>query len=51
MQEAGYSLRVSGRKYGNMQAIMWDKRTNYVYAESDKRGQGEAIVIDLDSTP
>jgi len=27
-----------------MQAIMWDKRTNYVYAASDKRGEGSALV-------
>ena len=41
----GHKLRVSGRSYGNMQAIMWDKRTGHVYAESDKRGEGNAGVF------
>jgi gamma-glutamyltranspeptidase / glutathione hydrolase len=38
----GHQLRLSRRPYGNMQAIMWDKRTNHVYAVSDKRGEGSA---------
>jgi gamma-glutamyltranspeptidase/glutathione hydrolase len=40
----GHELRESRRLYGNMHAIMWDKRTNYVYAASDKRGEGSAVV-------
>jgi gamma-glutamyltranspeptidase/glutathione hydrolase len=38
----GHQLRESRRLYGNMHAIMWDKRTNYIYAASDKRGEGKA---------
>jgi gamma-glutamyltranspeptidase/glutathione hydrolase len=30
--------------YGNMQAVVWDKKKNKVTAASDKRGIGEAIV-------
>lgn len=41
----GHSLRVSRRNYGNMHAIMWDRRTNHVYAASDKRGEGEARLL------
>ena len=41
----GHELRKSRRHYGNMQAIMWDKRTNYVYAASDKRGEGSTSSI------
>jgi gamma-glutamyltranspeptidase / glutathione hydrolase len=44
----GHKLRVSRRNYGNMQAIMWDKRTDHVYAESDKRGEGSATTISLE---
>ncbi|NNE37484.1 MAG: gamma-glutamyltransferase [Gammaproteobacteria bacterium] len=40
----GHQLRESRRLYGNMHAIMWDKRTNHVYAASDKRGEGKAEV-------
>ncbi|MDH5594262.1 MAG: gamma-glutamyltransferase, partial [Gammaproteobacteria bacterium] len=32
-------------RYGNMQAIMWDKKENKVYAASDPRGEGSASVI------
>jgi gamma-glutamyltranspeptidase/glutathione hydrolase len=41
----GHTLRVSRRNYGNMHAIMWDRRTNHVYAASDKRGEGEARLM------
>ena len=32
-------------RYGNMQAIMWDKTTNKVYAASDPRGEGKPEVF------
>lgn len=32
--------------YGNMQAVVWDKRHNRVTAASDKRGIGEAVVLE-----
>jgi gamma-glutamyltranspeptidase/glutathione hydrolase len=51
MLARGHNLRVSRRSYGNMQAIMWDKRTNYVYAASDKRGEGSAMVIRAEENP
>ena len=41
----GHNLRTARRLYGNMQAIMWDKRTNHVYSVSDKRGEGSARVF------
>lgn len=31
-------------RYGNMQAIMWDKKQNKVFAASDPRGEGSASV-------
>ncbi len=44
LMSRGHQLRESRRLYGNMHAIMWDKRTNHVYAVSDKRGEGKAEV-------
>ena len=32
-------------RYGNMQAIMWDKKQNKVYAASDPRGEGSVSVF------
>ena len=51
MLARGHNLRVSRRSYGNMQAIMWDKRTSHVYAASDKRGEGGASVIRSGESP
>src|SRR5690554_565213 len=36
----GHSLKDSRRKYGNMQAILWDKQSQEVTAASDPRGEG-----------
>ncbi len=40
----GHDLRSTGRPYGNMQAILLDKKSNRVQAASDPRGEGEATV-------
>ena len=42
----GHDLREISRRYGNMQAIMWDKAENRVYSASDPRGEGLAIILD-----
>lgn len=41
----GYKLRGRSRRWGNMQAILWDKKHNKVSAASDPRGEGEAKVV------
>ena len=41
----GHTLSGSSRPWGNMQAILWDKKTDKVSAASDPRGEGEARVI------
>lgn len=38
----GHELKETGRNYGNMQAILWDKKTNKVTAASDPRGIGQS---------
>jgi len=44
LEERGHSLQLINRRYGNMQAVMWDKRANEVSAASDPRGEGLATV-------
>ncbi len=45
LKKRGHTLKELGRRYGNMQAILWDKKENKVYAASDPRGEGEAGVM------
>jgi gamma-glutamyltranspeptidase/glutathione hydrolase len=40
----GYRLRPLEADYGNMQAVLWDKKRNRVTAASDPRGTGSAEV-------
>jgi gamma-glutamyltranspeptidase / glutathione hydrolase len=44
LRQKGHHLTESGRRYGNMQAVLWDKRVNRVTAASDPRGEGLAWV-------
>ena len=43
--DRGHTLSEKNRRYGNMQAIMWWKLGNLVYAASDPRGEGAAAVL------
>jgi len=42
LESMGHLLKPRGRKYGNMQAILWDRAQNRVTAASDPRGNGQA---------
>ncbi len=42
----GHELREISRRYGNMQAIMWDRTEDKVYSASDPRGEGRAVVVE-----
>ena len=42
----GHELNEISRRYGNMHAILWDKRENRVHAASDPRGEGMAVVVE-----
>ena len=44
LEEIGHKLRLSNRKWGNMQVITWDYATGKVDAASDPRGDGEGLV-------
>jgi gamma-glutamyltranspeptidase/glutathione hydrolase len=47
LNQMGYSLNEQDRQYGNMQAIVVNKRSGQVQAASDPRGIGEARVRTL----
>lgn len=42
----GHELREISRRYGNMQAILWDRTEDRVYSASDPRGEGLAIIVE-----
>jgi gamma-glutamyltranspeptidase/glutathione hydrolase len=44
LRKLGHELKDVGRRYGDMQGVLWDKSTNRVYAASDPRGEGSAQV-------
>ena len=44
LTEKGHVLKELNRSYGNMHAIIWDKRLNTIDAAADPRGEGLAIV-------
>ena len=49
LTEMGYDLKLSSRPIGNLQAVLWDKLQNKVYAASDPRGVGMASVARVGS--
>ncbi len=42
LEKLGHTLKEKSRKYGNMQAILFDRKTGEVKAASDPRGEGRA---------
>ena len=44
LESLGHTLQLSGRRYGNMEAITWDYESGEVKAASDPRGDGEGRV-------
>lgn len=51
LQAMGHHLKELDAPYGNMQAILWDRKADKVYAASDPRGVGEARVEGLAEAP
>ncbi|MGM0595010.1 MAG: gamma-glutamyltransferase, partial [Pseudomonadota bacterium] len=45
LETLGHRLQRAERRWGNMQAVLWDKRKNRVEAASDPRVEGQATVI------
>jgi gamma-glutamyltranspeptidase/glutathione hydrolase len=44
LEALGHHLQKAERRWGNMQAVLWDRRNNAVKAASDPRGEGQAQV-------
>ncbi|MEJ2180254.1 MAG: gamma-glutamyltransferase, partial [Gammaproteobacteria bacterium] len=44
LQQLGHQLKQTSWRYGNMQAVMWDKQQNKMSAASDPRVGGLAEV-------
>ncbi len=40
----GHQLKEARYNYGDMQAVQWDKTTHQLFAASDRRGEGRAVV-------
>lgn len=47
LKKRGHVVTEKNRQYGNMQAVLWNKKTNQLSAASDPRGEGKATVIEL----
>ncbi len=45
-----HELESTGRRYGDMQAILWDRESGDVKAASDPRGQGLAITSSMNES-
>lgn len=50
LRAMGHTLQPQDGKFGNVQAVTWDRENNRVYAASDPRGLGVAQVI-IDEAP
>jgi len=45
MTAMGHRLEAAENTWGNMQVVIWDKKTSTMTAASDHRGLGHALVI------
>lgn len=46
LQALGHTLKPISRRYGDMQVVLWDKKSNEVSAATDPRGEGKTGIID-----
>ena len=44
-KEPGHEIVEQPRGFGNMQAVVWDRREHRVTAAADPRGVGRAVVV------
>ncbi|MBF8269923.1 MAG: ggt, partial [Gammaproteobacteria bacterium] len=45
LRDMGHKLEEYPGRYGDAQLVTWDRRDNRVYAASDSRGVGTAVVV------
>jgi gamma-glutamyltranspeptidase/glutathione hydrolase len=48
LEARGHRLQVMKHPWGNMQAILWERRAHRVSAASDPRGGGAAVVVPVE---
>ncbi len=46
LKAKGHKMQQRDRSYGNMQAIMWNKKSHKVTVASDPRGSGSAMLVE-----
>jgi gamma-glutamyltranspeptidase/glutathione hydrolase len=51
LRSMGHTLEESSRRYGNMQAVLWDSEANRTDTASDPRGEGSAMVDAIEPQP
>jgi len=44
LSKRGHQLKETKYRYGNMQAIQFNKKSKKIFAESDPRGEGQALI-------
>lgn len=49
LEMRGHTLKSTGRAYGDMHAVLWEKGKGEVSAASDPRGEGQTIILHLRS--
>ncbi len=49
LKKMGHLLQQVDRTYGNMQALLWGKKSNTVQAASDPRGEGRAQIFTINA--
>jgi len=45
LRKLGHALKQASYSYGDMHAVMWDRKNNQVFAASDPRGEGRAALL------
>ena len=45
LRKLGHTLKQVSYSYGDMHAVMWDRKNNQVFAASDPRGEGKAALL------
>jgi gamma-glutamyltranspeptidase/glutathione hydrolase len=49
LRQMGHELHPLDRSFGNMQAVVWNRKTGKVSAASDPRGLGSALIREMPS--
>ncbi|MBI1731719.1 MAG: gamma-glutamyltransferase [Gammaproteobacteria bacterium] len=45
LRRLGHTLKQTSYSYGDMHAVMWDRKNNQIFAAADPRGEGKAALL------